>query len=97
MQWRFFGHKILLDGNFKAKYSHMEYYDVGKKSIYLNDIGRAGRRSTSKPPHIMLRDSNLRYKKTVTGFRYHVDSENINLKIGHGSSLYQLFSKRDLK
>jgi hypothetical protein len=26
----------------------------------------------------------------------HVDSENINLKIGHGSSLYQLFSKRDL-
>jgi hypothetical protein len=25
----------------------------------------------------------------------HVDSENINLKIGHGSYLYQLFSKRD--
>jgi hypothetical protein len=26
----------------------------------------------------------------------HVESENINLKIGNGSSLYQLFSKRDL-
>jgi hypothetical protein len=25
----------------------------------------------------------------------HVESENINLKIGNGSSLYQLFSKRD--
>jgi hypothetical protein len=25
----------------------------------------------------------------------HVDTENINLKIGNGSSLYQLFSKRD--
>jgi hypothetical protein len=26
----------------------------------------------------------------------HVDSENIKLKIGYGSSLYQLFSKCDL-
>jgi hypothetical protein len=26
----------------------------------------------------------------------HVDSENINLKISHGSSAYQPFSKRDL-
>jgi hypothetical protein len=26
----------------------------------------------------------------------HVESENINLKIGNGSSLYQLFYKRDL-
>jgi hypothetical protein len=25
----------------------------------------------------------------------HVESENIKLKIGHGSSAYQLFSKRD--
>jgi hypothetical protein len=25
----------------------------------------------------------------------HVDSENIKLKIGYGSSLYQLFSKRE--
>jgi hypothetical protein len=25
----------------------------------------------------------------------HVKSENIKLKIGHGRSLYQLFSKRD--
>jgi hypothetical protein len=25
----------------------------------------------------------------------HVESENINLNIGHGSSVFQLFSKRD--
>jgi hypothetical protein len=35
-------------------------------------------------------------KKLVLDTPEHVDLENINLKIGHGSSAYQLFSKRDL-
>jgi hypothetical protein len=45
-----------------------------------------------------LVDPNLMYKKPylVLDTPEHVDSENINLKIGHGSSLYQLFSKSDL-
>jgi hypothetical protein len=49
--------------------------------------------------YIMLRD--LLTQKCSHNFLLildtpeHVDSENINLKIGYGSSLYQLFSKRD--
>jgi hypothetical protein len=47
-----------------------------------------------------LADPKVVYKKTVTDFIYprawHVDSENIKLKIGYRSSAYQLFSKRDL-
>jgi hypothetical protein len=40
------------------------------------------------------------YKKTVTDFGYprlpeHVESENIKFRIGHRSSAYQLFLKRD--
>jgi hypothetical protein len=46
-----------------------------------------------------LVDPKVGYKKTVTALVLdtpkHVDSEYINLKIGYGSSLYQLFSKRD--
>jgi hypothetical protein len=49
--------------------------------------------------HIMLRDELTQMtsqKNPVTVFvpPEHVESENINLKIGYGSSLYQLFSKR---
>jgi hypothetical protein len=42
-----------------------------------------------------LVDPNLRYK-LVLDTPEHVESENIKFKIGHGSSAYQLFSKRDL-
>jgi hypothetical protein len=50
--------------------------------------------------HIMLRDCLTQIRRTSKWLLFldtteHVDSENINLKIGHGSYLYQLFSKRD--
>jgi hypothetical protein len=48
--------------------------------------------------HIMLMDllTQKSGKKLVLDTPEHVDLENINLKIGHGSSAYQIFSKRDL-
>jgi hypothetical protein len=50
--------------------------------------------------HIMLREclTEIRWTRKCLLFLdtpEHVDSENINLKIGHGSYLYQLFSKRN--
>jgi hypothetical protein len=50
--------------------------------------------------HIMLRDLLTQKYSPKNWFlifdtQEHVHSENINLKIGNGSSLYQLFSKRD--
>jgi hypothetical protein len=53
-------------------------------------------------PHIMLRDlltQKCAHKKRlmILDTPEHIDSENIKLKIGSRSWLYQLFSKRDLK
>jgi hypothetical protein len=47
-----------------------------------------------------LVDPNLRYKKTVTGFRYpracRIRKYQIENWSDHGNSAHQLFSKRDL-
>jgi hypothetical protein len=50
--------------------------------------------------HIMLRECLTQIRWTSKWLPFldtleHVDSKNINLKIGHGSYLYILFSKRD--
>jgi hypothetical protein len=44
----------------------------------------------------MLRDLLTQKCSLILDSPEHVDSENIKLKIGYGSSLFQLFSKRDL-